>query len=181
MPRPGGRTVASLSYAREYRWLLVVAACGALLEAVAGSTFLALMKPITNETFIERNREVALWLPLGIVGLFLLRGIAGYITDMAMGRAARSIARDFRVCVLTKYFRLPGGRFDGEPVASMLVRLGSDSEQACACGYRRDEGDGAADASGDWCVGCDVVVQLDSHARHPFGRSVAGLGHAAGC
>ncbi len=118
-----------LSYAREYRWLLVVAACGALLEAVAGSTFLALMKPITNETFIERNREVALWLPLGIVGLFLLRGIAGYITDMSMGRVARSIARDFRVCVLTKYFRLPGSRFDGEPVASMLVRLGSDSEQ----------------------------------------------------
>ncbi|AXI82872.1 lipid A export permease/ATP-binding protein MsbA [Xylella taiwanensis] len=118
-----------LSYAREYRWLLVIAACGALLEAIAGSTFLALMKPITNETFIERNREVALWLPLVVIGLFVLRGIAGYITDMSMGRAARSIARDFRVLVLTKYLRLPGSRFDAEPVASMLVRLGSDSEQ----------------------------------------------------
>ncbi|MCC4591684.1 lipid A export permease/ATP-binding protein MsbA [Xanthomonas campestris pv. cannae] len=118
-----------LSYAGGYRGLLLIAAVGALLEALAGSGFLALMKPITDETFIARNREVAMWLPLQIVGLFVLRGIAGYVTDMSMGRAARSISRDFRVNVLDKYLRLPGSRFDAEPVASMLVRLGSDSEQ----------------------------------------------------
>lgn len=118
-----------LSYAGGYRGLLLIAVVGALLEAVAGSGFLALMKPITDETFIARNREVAMWLPLQIVGLFVLRGLAGYLTDMAMGRAARSIARDFRVNVLDKYLRLPGSRFDAEPVTSMLVRLGSDSDQ----------------------------------------------------
>ncbi|MFT4248488.1 MAG: lipid A export permease/ATP-binding protein MsbA [Pseudomonas sp.] len=118
-----------LSHARPYRWLLLLAAVGALLEAGAGSLFLALMKPITDETFIARNREVAMWLPLQIVGLFVLRGIAGYLTDVSMGRAARSISRDFRVGVLDKYLRLPGSRFDAEPVASMLVRLGSDSDQ----------------------------------------------------
>ncbi|GHH61196.1 lipid A export permease/ATP-binding protein MsbA [[Pseudomonas] boreopolis] len=118
-----------LSYAGAYRGLLLLAAVGAILEAVAGSGFLAMMKPITDETFIARNREVAMWLPLAIVGLFVLRGVAGYITDMSMGRAARSIARDFRVSVLDKYLRLPGSRFDAEPVQSMLVRLGSDSDQ----------------------------------------------------
>jgi subfamily B ATP-binding cassette protein MsbA len=118
-----------LSHAREYRGLLLLAAFGALLEAAAGSGFLAMMKPITDETFIARNREVTFWLPAAIVGLFVLRGAAGYITDMSMGRAARSIARDFRVNVLAKYLRLPGHRFDAEPVSSMLVRLGSDSDQ----------------------------------------------------
>src|SRR3546814_2742037 len=34
-----------------------------------------------------------------------------------------------RVKVLGKYLGLPGLRFDNEPVPSMLVRLGSDSEQ----------------------------------------------------
>jgi subfamily B ATP-binding cassette protein MsbA len=106
-----------LTHARVYKGLLLLGG------------FLALMKPITDETFIARNREVAFWLPLAIVGLFVLRGIAGYITDMSMGRAARSVARDFRVNVLAKYLRLPGHRFDSEPVQSMLVRLGSDSDQ----------------------------------------------------
>src|SRR5690606_9996903 len=62
-------------------------------------------------------------------GLFVIRGIAGYVTDMGMGKAARSIARDVRVKVLGKYLRLPGLRFDTEPVPAMLVRLGSDADQ----------------------------------------------------
>src|SRR3546814_17347536 len=66
---------------------------------------------------------------MAIVGLFLLRGIAGYLTDYNMARAGRGIARDMRVKVLGKYLGLPGLRFDTEPVPSMLVRLGSDRAQ----------------------------------------------------
>ncbi|WP_205953579.1 lipid A export permease/ATP-binding protein MsbA [Pseudoxanthomonas winnipegensis] len=118
-----------LTFARPYRGLLLLAFVAALVEAAGSSAFLMLMKPITNETFVSRNMQVAAWLPAAIIGLFLVRGIAGYLTDMSMGRAARSIARDLRVKVLGKYLRLPGSRFDAEPVPSMLVRLGSDSDQ----------------------------------------------------
>ncbi|RZZ81130.1 lipid A export permease/ATP-binding protein MsbA [Pseudoxanthomonas winnipegensis] len=118
-----------MTFARPYRGLLLLAFVAALVEAAGSSAFLMLMKPITNETFVSRNMQVAAWLPAAIIGLFLVRGIAGYLTDMSMGRAARSIARDLRVKVLGKYLRLPGSRFDAEPVPSMLVRLGSDSDQ----------------------------------------------------
>ena len=59
----------------------------------------------------------------------LQAGVAGYLTDTFMARSARSIARDLRVSVLAKYLRLPGLRFDNEPVPSMLTKLGSDSDQ----------------------------------------------------
>ncbi|MFT3762063.1 MAG: lipid A export permease/ATP-binding protein MsbA [Pseudoxanthomonas sp.] len=118
-----------LGFAKPYRGLLLLAFVSALVEAGAGSAFLALMKPVTDQTFIAHNAEIALWMPFAIVGVFLVRGISGYATDMSMGKAARSIARDFRVNVLAKYLRLPGLRFDSEPVPSMLVRLGSDSDQ----------------------------------------------------
>jgi ATP-binding cassette, subfamily B, bacterial MsbA len=88
-----------------------------------------LMEPVVDETFISKNAQLSMLLPLTIVGLFVVRGIAGYITDVCMGRSARSIARDLRVRVLGKYLRLPGLRFDSEPVPSMLMRLGSDSDQ----------------------------------------------------
>src|SRR5690606_41432872 len=80
-------------------------------------------------TFIYRNSECGLVLPMAIVALFLLRVVAGYITDIHMAKSGRGIARDLRVQVLGKYLRLPGLRFDAEPVPSMLVRLGSDSDQ----------------------------------------------------
>lgn len=118
-----------LQFAADYRGLLLLAAAGALLEGVAGGAFLAMMKPVIDETFIAKNREVSYWLPLAIVGLFVLRGVAGYLTDTSMGRAARSVARDMRVRVLDKYLKMPGTRFDEENVPSMLVRLGSDSDQ----------------------------------------------------
>ncbi len=118
-----------LTFAKPYRGLLVLAAISAMIEAAGSSAFLALMKPITDETFVSKNMQIAAWLPAAIIGLFLIRGIAGYVTDMSMGRAARSVARDMRVRVLGKYLRLPGSRFDAEPVPSMLIRLGSDSDQ----------------------------------------------------
>ncbi len=116
-----------LRFAKPYRGFLALAALGALLEAAAGSGFLVLMSPITNN--LVTPQDINQWMPLAIIGLFVVRGVAGYITDMSMGKAARSISRDLRVKVLGKYLRMPGQRFDSEPVPSMLVRLGSDSDQ----------------------------------------------------
>ncbi|GAB3750914.1 lipid A export permease/ATP-binding protein MsbA [Lysobacter olei] len=121
-----------ISFARPYRVLLLVGLVAALVEAAAAGAFTMLMKPIVDETFISKNAQLSLILPLQIVGLFVVRGIAGYITDMSMARSSRGIARDLRVQVLGKYLRLPGLRFDSEPVPSMLTRLGSDSDQMAA-------------------------------------------------
>ena len=118
-----------LKFAYPYRALLGIAAFGMLLEALAGGAFTKLMEPVINETFITRNEQLSLLLPLAIVGLFLIRGVAGFVADIGMARAGRSISRDLRVQVLGKYLRLPGLRFDAEPVPSMLIRLSSDSDQ----------------------------------------------------
>jgi ATP-binding cassette, subfamily B, bacterial MsbA len=118
-----------IGFARPYRWFLFVALLGMLIEAGAAGAFTQLMQPMIDETFVARNPKVSLSLPMAIVGLFIVRGIAGFIADTRMAKAGRSIARDLRVQVLDKYLRLPGSRFDTETVPSMLVRLGTDSDQ----------------------------------------------------
>ncbi len=121
-----------LGFSRPYRPLLGVALVGMLFEAAAAGAFTKMMEPVVNETFVTRNDALALWLPLAIVGLFLVRGVAGYVTDVSMARAGRGIARDLRVDVLAKYLRMPGQRFDTEAVPSMLQRLGSDCDQVAS-------------------------------------------------
>jgi subfamily B ATP-binding cassette protein MsbA len=118
-----------LGFAQPYRGLLWVALFAMLVEAAAGGAFTKLMEPVIDETFIAKNTGLSLLLPLAIIGLFIVRGFAGYLADTSMARSGRSIARDLRVQVLGKYLRLPGLRFDTEPVPSMLVKLGSDSDQ----------------------------------------------------
>ena len=115
--------------AKPYRAILLLALLGLVLEGAAAGAFGMLTKPMVDETFVAKNPQSGLLLPLAIVAIFVVRGIAGYITDVYMAKAARGIARDMRVQAMDKYLRLPGLRFDTEPVPSMLVRLGSDSDQ----------------------------------------------------
>ena len=118
-----------LGYARPYRWLLLAAAVGMVIEAASAGLFTRLMEPMVNETFVARNPDVRWTLPLAILGLFILRGMATFVTDYGMARAGRSVVRDLRTGLLGKYLRLPSERFDREPVAMLVSRLNYDTEQ----------------------------------------------------
>ena len=118
-----------LAYARPYRMFLAAAAIGMVLEAASAGLFARLMEPMVNQTFVARDPTVRWSLPLAILGLFVLRGVATFVTDYGMARAGRSVVRDLRTIVLAKFLRLPSARFDREPVAAMVSRLNYDTEQ----------------------------------------------------
>jgi len=118
-----------LGHAARYWPLLAVAMVGMVVEAAAGSAFVWLMKPLTNDGFVDPKPEMALILPAAIIGLFLLRGVATFCTDYGIARAGRSVVRDLRELVLGKYLRLPSSRFDTEAVPQMVSRLNFDTEQ----------------------------------------------------
>lgn len=118
-----------LGYARPYWPLLLMAGIGMVIESAAAGAFTAMMKPVVNETFIARNPRLSLMLPLAILGLFLLRGMATLSTDYGMARAGRSIVRDLRHAMLTKYLSMPCSAFDQIPTQHMVSRLNYDTEQ----------------------------------------------------
>jgi subfamily B ATP-binding cassette protein MsbA len=118
-----------LGYAWPYRWFLLAAAIGMVIEAASAGLFTRLMEPMVNETFVARNPAVRWTLPLALLGLFVLRGIATFVTDYGMARAGRSVVRDLRTSLLGKFLRLPSSRFDREPVAMLVSRLNYDTEQ----------------------------------------------------
>lgn len=117
-----------LGYAKRYQYFLALGFIGMIVEASCAAVFTLLMKPIVDETIIAQNPEVQLTLPLTIVGLFLVRGIATFVTDYGMARSGRSVVRDLRTDVLKKYLHIPSVRFDNEPVPMMVSRLNYDTE-----------------------------------------------------
>ncbi|WP_397608545.1 lipid A export permease/ATP-binding protein MsbA [Silanimonas sp.] len=131
VPEVSGWTIYKrlLRWTLPHRLLLGLAFVGMIVEAAAAGAFTSLMQPMIDETLVSQN-DAARWeLPLVIVGIFVLRGIATFITDYGMARAGRSVVRDLRVAVLDKMLRLPSARFDREPVASLVSRLNFDTEQ----------------------------------------------------
>ena len=118
-----------LGHARRYWPLLAAATVGMVIESVAGGAFVQLMEPLVNRGFVDPEPRMALLLPLAIVGLFVLRGVAAFVTDYGMARTGRSVVRDLREAMLGKYLRLPSSRFDSEAVPAMVSRLNFDTEQ----------------------------------------------------
>ncbi|HQW64646.1 MAG TPA: lipid A export permease/ATP-binding protein MsbA [Pseudomonadota bacterium] len=118
-----------LGYAARQWPLLVLAFIGMGVEAAAAGGFTWLMKPMVDETFVARNQSVSVWLPLAIVGLFVVRGIATFATDYGMARVGRTVVRTLREDTLAKYLRLPSAWFDREPPAAMVTRLTYHTEQ----------------------------------------------------
>jgi subfamily B ATP-binding cassette protein MsbA len=117
-----------LGYTRPYTTLGALALLGMLLEAAAAGAFTWMMEPLVNQTFVARDPG-AMWLPVAIVALFVVRGIATFATDYSMASIGRGVVRSLREQVLAKYLRLPSHAFDTEPSAAMVARLTYNTEQ----------------------------------------------------
>lgn len=118
-----------IGFSGRYWPLLMVAMIGMVIEAAAAGAFTWLMKPMVNETFVARSKEIRLALPLGIIVLFFVRGIATFVTDYGMALTGRGVVRDLRQALMAKYLRMPSHRFDAEAVPSLVSRLNYDTEQ----------------------------------------------------
>ncbi|MET0655523.1 MAG: lipid A export permease/ATP-binding protein MsbA [Pseudoxanthomonas sp.] len=118
-----------LGYTGRYKWFLGAALLGMIVEASAGYGFVRLMDPLVNRGFVQPEPYMATFLPLAIIGLFVMRSLATFVSDYGMARTGRSVVRDLREQVLSKYLRLPSSHFDAEATPIMVSRLNFDTEQ----------------------------------------------------
>ena len=95
-----------LGYSGRYWPLLTAAGVGMTIEALAGGAFVKLMDPLVNRGFVNPEPKMAVLLPLAIVGLFIVRSIATFVTDYGMARAGRSVVRDLRQLLLEKFLQI---------------------------------------------------------------------------
>lgn len=76
-----------LPYFGHQRWVWVLALCGTLLGAATEPLIPALLKPLLDSGFTDGTLE--LWMvPLAIVGVFLVRGVAQFTSQYAITRIA---------------------------------------------------------------------------------------------
>ena len=118
-----------LGVASRYWPFAILAVLGMLFDAGAAGAFTYLIKPMLDELFVARDEQVIYWMPIVLVGLFLLRGIATFATDYSMARVGRSVVRDLRGAVFAHYQRLPASYFDSQPSGELVSRVIYSAEQ----------------------------------------------------
>lgn len=118
-----------LRYVKPYKGVFVIAIIGMLMVAAGETSFIALLKPIMDEGFVNRDALLIKWLPLALVLVMLFRGIGQLIDTYSMDWIGRRVVYDLRKQLFDRHLHLPETYFDSHPTASLVSQLVYDCEQ----------------------------------------------------
>ena len=121
-----------LSYVRQYMWVFITAIGGMVVTALADAGFVSMLKPIMDEGLVAKNPVMAKWLPLMLIGVFLIRGLGVFMDTYGMTWVARKTIFDMRQDMFDKVIHLPVRFYDHNSSASLVSKLVYDVEQVAA-------------------------------------------------
>lgn len=105
--------------------VLTLAVFGMAMEAATGPALSALMKPILDGAIVERQADVIRWVPLALVGIFVLRALGSYLSASCMAQIGARLVRDLRRKMFAQLLNIPAETHDHTPSSDFLARITS--------------------------------------------------------
>jgi subfamily B ATP-binding cassette protein MsbA len=118
-----------LAYLAPYRGRFVLGMLGGVLFSATMTSFALFAKRFGDTVLVHPDHRAILWVPLALVGLFILRGIGDFTQTYFMGYVGRHIVSQVRAEVFRRILDLPIGYFDRHSSATLLSRLTYNTEQ----------------------------------------------------
>jgi subfamily B ATP-binding cassette protein MsbA len=92
--------------------------------ATAGSAYL--VKPVLDEIFFKKDLAMLKWLPLAIIGIFILKGVFDYGQAFLMSYVGQKIIADLRERVYSHIQSLSLSFFTKNPTGILMSRIMND-------------------------------------------------------
>ena len=118
-----------VAYTFNYWNIFLMAIAGMILVALSQPGFAALMKPMLDGSFVDKNPDTIKWVPFAIVAVFLIRAFGGFISDYGMSWVGRMIIKDLRDEMFEKLMLLPGDYYDKNSTGTTISKFTYDVEQ----------------------------------------------------
>ena len=115
-----------LSNVKPYWVPFAFSIVGMMVTAVTEPVFPALLKPLLDGSFVSKEGGLLVWLPAIIIGLFLVRGVASYASDYAIGWVANKVVMDLRNAMFSRLIRLPTYYYDNHTSGSLVSKFTFD-------------------------------------------------------
>ncbi|MBL8378751.1 MAG: lipid A export permease/ATP-binding protein MsbA [Burkholderiales bacterium] len=115
-----------LGYVAPYRAVFALGILGMALAALTEPLFPALMKPMLNDGFGAKGGAAIAWIPLALIGIFLLRGIITFLTSYTLAWVSNRILMDMRDAMFERLVRLPTTFFNNQASGTLISRVAFD-------------------------------------------------------
>jgi subfamily B ATP-binding cassette protein MsbA len=118
-----------LRYVAPYWRVFALGIFGMTVVAATEPALPALMKPLIEGTFIDKDPQLIRWMPVVIVALFAIRGAAAYVANYSLGWVGTRLVTDLRNAMFAKLLALPARYYDEQPSGVLISKLTFDVTQ----------------------------------------------------
>ena len=125
-----------LSQTTVYWKVFLISVISMIAVAATEVTFAALMKPLMDEGFIDNGSKMSSWIPILLIGTFLVRAIGMFITLYGMSWVGRNIILDLRNRMFTTLLQLPKAYYDTSTTGEIISKFLFDIEQVATAATR---------------------------------------------
>lgn len=115
-----------LEYIRESWGKLALAMFCMIVVSATTSVTAFLVKPILDDIFMEKNEQMLFLLPIAVMVLYVLRGVAMYGQEFLMHYVGETIIRKLRESLYDKITDLPLSFFQKEKTGVLMSRITND-------------------------------------------------------
>lgn len=118
-----------LRYLTPYVSGFILAVIGMALTAATETSLAAILKPLLDEGFVEKDPEIIRLIPFALLGIAFLRGVGGFLSNYYMAWISRNVVRDMRAQIYSHLIDLPTRYFDKNSSGHLMSKLIYDVEQ----------------------------------------------------
>lgn len=118
-----------LGYLQPYWLVLACGIAGMVVYAASQLGFTMLLRPLVDGTFVERDPWIITWVPLAIVVVFLIRGVAEFIYTFSMQWIGRMVVKRLRSELFARLIDLPTRYYDNAAPGTLVSKMSYNIEQ----------------------------------------------------
>jgi len=94
----------------------------------------ALLGPMTDGSFVEKDLDMAALMAVLLVGVFLVRGTAAFVSSVTLAWVAGKLVMDLRTRMFDKLTTLPARFYDHHPSGSLISKVTFDADRVTEAG-----------------------------------------------
>ena len=123
-----------LTYVKPHWRVFSAGILGMILFAATEAAVPAILKPILDGTFVEKDPVYLVWAPVGLIALFAIRAIATFISSSSFAAVSTRLMYKIRDDMFTRLLHLPSSYFQQNITGNIVSKFTYDVTQISSAG-----------------------------------------------